>query len=85
MGKDKLLLESTIMVALFKATIEQTTMITGHYNKKPKEIFNQWQRVGFRLLEELEKNSIVDAEGMDMITDYYHNINIELRKSNKQQ
>ena len=79
--KIEIQIQSTILIALFKSTVEQSTTMTGKYNRKPKEIFQRWQRLGFKLLDSLEKETIVDPESMDNITDCYHNMNLEFKRT----
>ena len=38
--------ESHILIALFKATIEQSTLLVGKYKQKSKSVFNIWQKQG---------------------------------------
>lgn len=81
MSKDQAIIEfeSHILMALFKATVEQSTLITGKYKQKMKQDFNKWQRLGFQLLEELEKKNILESEYMDKLGDIFHNINNSMR------
>lgn len=74
--------ESTILMALFKSTVEQSTYLTNELKHRPKQLFVLWQKMGFQLLEEMEKSNIVNAEYIDSITDIYHNMNLEIRKTN---
>ena len=83
MEKREIELESCIMAALFKATIEQTTMLTGNLKQRPKQLFVQWQKIGFQLLEEMEKNSITDEETLSKLADMYHAIDNKIRKDNQ--
>lgn len=75
--------ETHILMALFKSTVEQSTALTGSLKQKPKQEFNIWQKQGFKLLEEMEKNNMINNEYLDSITDIYHNINIEIRRQYK--
>jgi len=72
--------DTHILMALFKATVEQSTALTGTLKQKPKHEFNIWQKQGFKLLEEMEKNNKLDINYLDSIGDIYHNINLEIKK-----
>jgi len=72
--------ETHILMALFKATVEQSTALTGELKQKPKQEFNQWQKQGFKLLESMEKNNMLNEEYLNSIADIYHNINLEIKK-----
>jgi hypothetical protein len=73
--------EAAILMALFKATIEQSSYLTGVLNQKPKQVFNDWQKRGVILLNEMEKHKLIDLEYLEKITDIYHNINLEIRRN----
>jgi hypothetical protein len=75
--------EKHILMALFKATVEQSTALTGQLKQKPKQEFNIWQKQGFKLLEEMEKANMMDDEYLNSITDIYHNINLEIKNNIK--
>lgn len=75
--------ETHILMALFKSTVEQSTALTGHLKQKPKQEFNLWQKQGFKLLEEMEKNNLINEDYLNSITDIYHNINIEIKRNIK--
>ena len=71
--------ESHLLIGLFKATIEQSTHLTGKYKQKMLADFNLWQKIGFKLLEELEKRNVTQGEYLDKIGDIYHTINSNMR------
>ncbi len=73
--------DTHILMALFKATVEQSTTLTGKLKHKPKQDFNTWQKQGFKLLEEMEKSNQLDQDYLDNIGDIYHNINLEIKKN----
>lgn len=73
--------EQHILMALFKATVEQSTALTGELKQKPKQEFNIWQKQGFKLLDEMEKANMLNNEYMEKISDIYHNINLEIKRS----
>lgn len=75
--------ESHILMALFKSTVEQSTALTGHLKQKPKQEFNIWQKQGFKLLDEMIKNNLIDESYLDSISDIYHNINLEIKQNIK--
>ena len=70
-----------IQIALLKSTVEQSTALTGMLKQKPKQIFAQWQQLGFKLLDEMLKTNQLNEEYLDQISDIYHNINIEIKKN----
>lgn len=73
--------EQHILMALFKATVEQSTALTGELKQKPKQEFNIWQKQGFKLLDEMEKANMLNNEYMEKISDIYHNINLEIKRN----
>lgn len=75
-------IENHILISLFKATIEQSTILKNQFNQKPKQIFNTWQKQGNTLLNEIEKRNQVHEEYIDSITDVIHNVINEIRKCN---
>ena len=83
MKKEKLILETNILLALFKATMEQSTFLTKELKQKPKQEFVLWQNQGVKLLDSLEKINIVNEEYLIALTDVIHNILNEIRKNNK--
>ena len=85
MENEKLILESNIMLALMKATIEQSEYLRGELKQKPKQVFNNWSKLGSSLLNELEKRNIANEDYLESITDVIHNIIHGMRKEmNKQ-
>jgi putative Mn2+ efflux pump MntP len=75
----KIEFESHLLIGLFKATIEQSTHLTGKYKQKMLADFNLWQRIGFKLLEQLETRNITQGEYLDKIGDIYHTMNSSMR------
>ena len=73
--------ETQIFIALIKGVVEQSTTLTGEYKQKLKQDFNIWQKQGFKIVEELEKQNKVNEQYVESITDIYHNINLEIRNS----
>ena len=67
-------LEINILVALMKATIEQSSFLIGELKYKPKQAFNIWQKQGDLLMLELEKSNIKNVEYIEALTDVIHNI-----------
>ena len=74
MTKEQLTIESNILLALFRATVEQSSFLNGQLNQKPKQVFNVWQKQGYELLDQLEKRNIANEEYYEAITDVIHNI-----------
>jgi hypothetical protein len=73
--------ETQVFIALIKGVVEQSTTLTGEYKQKLKQEFNIWQKQGFKIVEELEKQNKVNEEYVNDITDIYHNINLEIKKT----
>lgn len=59
-------MEWTILIALFKATCEQQSMLIGQTKQESKLIFKRWMNEGDRLLKLIEQNS--DNEKLEEIT-----------------
>jgi len=78
---DQLKKESAILMALFKATVEQSQYLTNELKQKPKQVFNEWQKQGFMLLKELDNSNVLQSDYVENISDIYHNINLEIRRS----
>ena len=73
--------ETQVLIALIKGVVEQSTLLTGEYKQKLKQDFNIWQQQGFKIVAELEKQNKLNEEYVNSITDIYHNINLEIRKT----
>ena len=71
MEKEEIEREWNILIALFRATIEQTAMLKGEVRQHTKMIFNRWNKEGERILRHIESQSWeVD---LDEVTDVIHN------------
>lgn len=70
-----------ILIALFKATVEQSTALNGMLKQKPKQVYNEWVKLGNKLWDEMLKTNKVNEEYLDSISDIYHNINLEIKKT----
>jgi hypothetical protein len=82
MKKEKLILETNILLALFKTTMEQSTFLTGELKQKPKQDFIVWQKQGLKMLDGLEKINLVNEEYLTALTDVIHNIINQIRTQN---
>ena len=51
---DKNKIEWLILIALFKATIEQTSKLIGQPQREAKLFFNQFRMIGYKLLKKIE-------------------------------
>ena len=78
----ELQINTNIMLALFRATLEQGTFCIGKFSKKSKQDFNTWFKMGNKMLNEIEKTN--DGEYLDAMTDYYHNLTTELKKQHEE-
>lgn len=76
-------IETQIFIALIKAVVEQSTTLTSEYKQKLKQDFNIWQKQGFKIIEEIEKQNKLNEDYVNNITDIYHNINLEIRNNLK--
>lgn len=65
LGKNQI--EWLILIALFRATMEQITMLTGTTQRQAKMLFNRWDKEGGKLLKVIEKTS--DNDFLDKITE----------------
>jgi len=59
--------EWAIQIALFKATVEQNSMLIGTTKQQAKVIFKRWVSEGNKLLKLIESSS--DIEGLEDITE----------------
>lgn len=64
-------IEWMVLIAMFRATSEQTTMLTGQPKQRTKVLFNRWIREGEKLLSVIENTS--DEEYLDKITETVEN------------
>lgn len=55
--KEQKEVEWEILIALFKATVEQKSMLIGSTKRDAKMIFNRWIKDGSKLLKIIEDNS----------------------------
>ncbi len=79
MESNKLILETNIMLALMKATIEQSEYLRGELKQKPKQVFKSWSGLGHKLLDELEKRNIANEKHLEDLTDIIHDVMAEIR------
>jgi hypothetical protein len=57
MNEQDIIREWNILIALFRATHEQTNMLTGQTQREAKLIFKRWINEGERLVKLIEKES----------------------------
>jgi len=69
--------EWEILIALFKSTVEQKSMLIGETQREAKMIFNRWFHEGNKLLKLIENNS--DFEYLEDVTGIIENSINELR------
>lgn len=72
--------DTQILLALFKVTVEHTTYLTGAYKQKSKQEFVEWQRQGFKMLSQFEKENLSQYEDIEEIAGQLQNIIHEARK-----
>jgi len=73
--------EWNILIALFRATIEQTAMLKGEVRQHTKLIFNRWNKEGERVLKHIESQSWTVE--LDEVTDVIHDAVNVLRDEDK--
>jgi hypothetical protein len=78
-----LIVESNILLALLKTTIEQSDFLIGEFKQRPKQVFNNWRNLSLMLDKELDNKNIVNEEYLLSLTDFIHNMLNELRKQHK--
>ena len=76
--EDKEVFEWNVLIALFKATQEQTSHLNGKTRHEAKVIFKKWQRQGELLLRIIER--IGDDEKLEEITSHIEDSIHVLRK-----
>lgn len=69
-----------ILISLFKATVEQQSMLIGETKQHTKMIFNRWVKEGDKLLKLIENNS--NDEYLEEVTSVIENSINELRNKN---
>jgi len=69
-----------ILMALFQATVEQSTHLTNEYSHKLKSDFNIWQKQGFKILEHWEKEIPNFNELIQPISDAIHESFSEIKE-----
>lgn len=79
MTEQEIIIDVNILMGIFKALVEQTTTLTGHLSQKTKKDFNQFQKLGFKLLNGLEKNNKLNEEYLNTLSDAYHEVGIILK------
>lgn len=76
--KDQNVFEWNALIALFKATQEQQSMLIGQTKHEAKLIFNRWKKQGDLLLRHIEQLS--DEDYLEDITCKIEDSIHELRK-----
>jgi hypothetical protein len=71
--------EADILIALFKSTVEQKTMLKGTLNGRFKQLFNNWERQGNMLMREFEGKEVTLDEHLEQIADVIHDTIDEIR------
>jgi len=66
-----------ILIALFRATVEQKGFLQGETKQHAKLLFNRWQREGEKLLKLIE--SMSNEDELDRITEVIEDSVHELR------
>jgi hypothetical protein len=78
MTEEELSREWAVLIALFIATMDQKLMLKGESRHQAKQIFNQWEKHGLRLLKIIEKHS--DEETLDEVTGIIEDAVHQIRK-----
>lgn len=69
--------EWSILIALFRATVEQKASLIGETKQHAKYVFNRWLREGDKLVKLIEEMS--NEEELERITEVIENAVHELR------
>lgn len=77
MNEQELINNWNILIGLFRATVEQSTFLTGQTEREAKLIFKRWFNEGWRLCKIIEKESY-DLD-LDEVTDEIHRAINKLR------
>jgi len=80
MESNRLNLEASLMVALFKATMSQSYMLLGELKQKPKQEFLRFQKMGNNMIETFEKSPTVNIEYIEELEEIIHEILDGIRK-----
>ena len=67
MKDQEIVREWNILIGLFRATHEQTNMLTGQTQREAKLIFKRWIKEGERLVKLIERESF--DEDLDEVTE----------------
>ena len=70
-----------ILVCLFKATVEQQSMLIGVPKQQAKVIFKRWMKEGEKLLKIVE--SATDQDNLELVTSVIENSINELRTASE--
>ena len=71
--------EWLILIGLFKATIEQKSMLIGTEKQRAKQLFNNWMRQGTNILSKFEAN--FTEEQLEELSLLVENAMNDLRKN----
>ena len=77
MKEQEITREWNILIAIFRATHEQTNMLTGQTKREAKLIFKRWINEGERLVKLIERESSEDD--LDEVTEVIENSVHKLR------
>ncbi len=69
-----------ILIALFKTTVEQQTMLKGKFTGKSKQRFNLWQNQGNMFLDEIEGKNQINDDQIEAISDVLHDTMAEIKR-----
>lgn len=69
--------EWSILIALFRATVEQKGFLQGETKQHAKLLFNRWEREGEKLVNLIE--SMSNEDELDRITEVIENAVHKLR------
>lgn len=80
MESNRINLEASIMIALFKATMSQSYMLLDELKQKPKQEFLRFQKFGNKMIEAFEKSPTINIEYIENMEEVIHEILNEIRK-----
>jgi hypothetical protein len=71
--------EANIMMAIFKTGLEHSNFLNEKYTKRQKQIFKNWQHIGYELFKPLEQDPAT-AEFLEALTNVIEDAVDLLRK-----
>jgi len=80
MDKKDLIVESNVYAAMFKCTCEQGTTLYGNFRHQQKKDFDMFMKLGWKVLNGMEKNKLTNNDYLDQISGLYHELNKDIKE-----